>query len=98
MQVEPGEPPFEGRGERTVLLAEGNERGLELGERVPLVGLENLALHDPEVDLDLVQPGRVDRRVDDPDRWPALVQPGLAPRALVGAAIVTTQKTRRALA
>src|ERR1035437_1159409 len=86
VQVEPGEPPFEGRGDRAVLLAEGNERGLELGERAPLGGLENLALDEAEVDLDLVQPGRVDRRVDDPDLRPPFAQPGLGPGTAMRAA------------
>lgn len=98
MEIEPGEAPFEGRGDRAVLLAEGNERGLELGERAPLVGLENLALHDAEVDLDLVQPGRVDRRVDDPDLRSPFAQPGLGPGAGCELPLSTTQKTRRALA
>lgn len=64
-EVEPGEPPFERLGDHAVSLAEGEEGGLERSERAPLVGLEDLALDDAEVELDLVQPGGVDRGVDD---------------------------------
>lgn len=97
MQIEPGEAPLEWRGDGAVVLPEGEEPGLELGERGEVVGVEHLALDDREVDLRLVQPTRMHGRMDDADRWPALAQAGLAPRALVGGAVVT-QKTRRALA
>jgi len=67
MEIEPGEAPLEWRGDGGVVLAEGEEPGLELGERGEVVRVEDLALDDGEVDLDLVQSTRMDRRVDDPD-------------------------------
>lgn len=39
-----------------------------------VVGLDHLALDDAEIELDLVEPGGVDRGVDDPDRRPALAE------------------------
>src|SRR5664280_933879 len=88
MEIEPGEAPLEWRGDGAVVLPEGEEPGLELGERGEVVGVEHLALDDREVDLRLVQPTRMHGRMDDADRWPALAQAGLAPRALVGGAVV----------
>ena len=67
MQIEPGEALLEWRGDGAVVLPEGEERGLELGERGEVVGVEHLALDDREVDLRLVQPTRMHGRMDDQD-------------------------------
>src|SRR5664280_899484 len=48
MQIEPGEAPLEWRGDGAVVLPEGEEPGLELGERGEVVGVEHLALDDRE--------------------------------------------------
>ena len=61
---------------------------LDRGGRRPLVRVEHLALDDAEVELDLVEPGGVDRGVDDPDRRPPLAQTGLGPGAAMTAAVV----------
>jgi hypothetical protein len=52
--------------DRGLLVAglEGQQSALELGEVGEVVGGQHLALQDREGDLDLVQPGRVDRQVD----------------------------------
>jgi hypothetical protein len=97
-EVGAGEAPLERRGDRAVALAEGEQGGLERGERGPLVRIEDLALEDAEVELDLVEPGRVERGVDDPDRRPPLAEASsvLGPRWLLP--LSTIQNTRRALA
>ena len=61
MEVEPREQPLERGRDRAVVVDEGMEGGLELRERTPLAGLANLALDNAEVELDLVEPGGVDR-------------------------------------
>ena len=60
------------------------ERG-EVGE---VGGLDDLALHDGEVDLDLVEPGRVDREVDEHGAGPGLAHPLDRGRTGVGGAVV----------
>ena len=88
VQVEPGEAPFERRGDCAVAVTEGEERRRERLERGEVVGVEDLALNDAEVQLDLVEPGGVDRRVDDPDLRPALAEPRFRARTPVRAAVV----------
>ena len=51
MEVEPGEAPLERGGDRAVARAKGEKGGRELGERGEVVGLEDLALDDAEVEL-----------------------------------------------
>jgi Winged helix-turn helix len=74
VKVESGEPPLERRGDGDVARAEGEQRGHEFVERGEVVGLEQLALDDAEVELDLIEPARVHRGVDDADLRPALAQ------------------------
>ena len=53
--------PCEGLGDVLVVLLEAQQAGLDLGEGREVVGGEHLALHDREVDLDLVEPTGMDR-------------------------------------
>lgn len=64
VEVGAGERPVEGLGDLAVVGLEGSDprgQGVEVGE---VVGGQRFALEDREVDLDLVEPGRVDRQVD----------------------------------
>ena len=91
-----GVAPVERAGGGVVSGLEGKQPVFESGEVSEVGGLDDLALHDGEVDLDLVQPGRVDREVDEygggqasrirsTDAWPAWEDP-----------LSTTQNTLRA--
>jgi hypothetical protein len=57
------------------VLAEAQQPIGELIKRVEAVGAERLALDDREVELDLVEPGGVDREVDEPQVLPAALEP-----------------------
>ncbi len=54
---------------------EGVERACELGNADEVVRVEQLALDDREVDLDLVEPVRVQRQVDKEEVRPAAAMP-----------------------
>lgn len=60
----PCEPPLERLGDGLIVIPEC-EQCFEGGEGVDVVRLEDLSLHVGEVDLDLGEPGGVDRRVDE---------------------------------
>ena len=57
------------------MLLEPHQLVLERGEARKIVGREELALDDGEVDLDLVEPAGVDRGVDEDDVRPFGTQP-----------------------
>jgi hypothetical protein len=61
LKVGPGEAP--GKRDRGLLVAalEGEQAVLDLGKIGEVVGGQDLPPADGQVDLDLVQPGRVDR-------------------------------------
>ncbi len=63
----------EGLGDALVLVLEGHDPTLELGQVVEVVGGERLAREDREVDLDLVEPARVDRQVDEEQLRPGVL-------------------------
>jgi len=48
---------------------EGKQALLQVIERAEVVGREDLALNDGEVDLDLVEPTGMDRNVDEYGAW-----------------------------
>jgi hypothetical protein len=90
-----GELPVERLGDLVPAVLELVECAGDLGEVVKVVGLEQLALDDREVDLDLIQPAGVDREVHEDQARPAALEAidgGLA--AVRGAS--TIQNTRRA--
>jgi hypothetical protein len=64
LEVGRGELPSEGPGGLVVALFEGGESVFDLVKAGEVVGCEDFALDDREVDLDLVEPGGVDRGVD----------------------------------
>ena len=63
VEVVAGELPFERLGDLLVVSSEAEEPLFDGGEVGEVVGLQHLALDDREVDLDLVEPAGVDRRV-----------------------------------
>src|SRR5574337_1849428 len=62
-EIGPGELPHEGPGDALVVLLEAQQSHLDLREGREVVGREHLALHDREVDFDLVEPTGMDRAV-----------------------------------
>jgi hypothetical protein len=66
VEVMAREGPLERAGDLAVVVAEGEQSLAERVRRVEVVGGQRLALDDREVRLELVQPGRVDRQVDQP--------------------------------
>src|SRR5919106_5208270 len=64
-EVLAGKGPFK-RGRRLfVMVLEAEEAILDFGQRGEVVRRQHFALDDGEIDLDLVEPARVDRRVDE---------------------------------
>jgi hypothetical protein len=61
-------------------------------ERREVVRRQDLALHDREVDFNLVQPAGMARRVDRHERGPAIAQSCVAVGTAVGRAVVDHQK------
>ena len=64
VQVGAGESPVERAGGVVVVLLEGEDLGGEFVQVLEVVGGEQFSLDDGEVDLDLVEPGGVDREMD----------------------------------
>jgi hypothetical protein len=64
VEVRAGAAPAERRRGLLVAVLEAKQPPLDLGQIGEVVGGQDLALHDPEVDLDLVQPGSMHRQVD----------------------------------
>ena len=96
VQVGSGEAPVERHRGLLVTVLEAQQPLGDLGQVGEVVGGQNLALHDREVDLDLVEPGSMDRQVDQRevlpspssrsmDAWPRWEEP-----------LSTIQNTRRA--
>ena len=68
-EVVAGEVPLEGLGDFVPVALEGVEGASEGGEVVEVVGLEQLALDDRVVDLDLVEPVGVYGQVNEERGW-----------------------------
>src|SRR3990172_10554288 len=88
LEVIAGEAPVEGLGDAAPVALEGVEGARDLGEVLEVVGLEELALHDGEVDLDLVEPARMQRQVDEDEVPPAPLEPLDRALAAVRGAVV----------
>ena len=68
VQVGAGEGPLKGSGGLLVVVLEGEQTLLEFGEEGEVIGSEDLALNDGEIDFDLIEPAGLDRGVDEHDR------------------------------
>jgi len=86
IEIAAGEGPLEGLGGLLIAILESHELVLERGEVRKVVGREELALDDGEIDLDLVEPAGVDRSVDEDDVGPFGAQPS-------GGALATVRRT-----
>src|SRR5712691_423812 len=63
VQLERGGAPLE-------VILEAEQAVLDLGQRGEVVRRQDLALDDREIDLDLVEPAGMDRRVDEDEAGP----------------------------
>jgi len=88
-QVLASELPFERSGMDFVMRLKTEQTRFKLLQRLKLVGGEQLALDHREVDLDLVEPAGVDRRVDGDGVGIPLGQALVAGRAAMRGAVVT---------
>ena len=70
MKIAAREGPFKGLCGFLVTLLKAQEGAFESGGCGEVVGVENLALDDRKIDLDLVEPAGVKRRVNKDDVWP----------------------------
>src|SRR5713101_3353286 len=87
-----GEGPLE-RGRRSfVVILEAEQAVLDLGQRGEVVRRQDLALDDREIDLDLVEPAGMDRRVDEDEAGPGGAQPRPRALAAVGGPVVDDPK------
>ena len=93
-QVVAGEGPFE-------RLADSREVALEVAEAVgelrgagEVVGRQDLALHDREVDLDLVEPSGMARGMDELQPGVPCLRPLDGSRSAVRGAVVDNPRTR----
>ena len=74
VEVGTSELPFEGLGDLLVMVLEVEQPGFRLDEVAKVVWGKDLALHDGEVDLDLVEPGSMSRKVDEDQLGPSSLQ------------------------
>ena len=79
---------MERSGRFFITFLEGKQSCFQFGQRFEIIGGENLTLNDGEVDLDLVEPTRVNGRVNRNDRRPADLKTLDALLAAVSGAII----------
>ena len=87
-EVTASEFPLERAGHGFVVLLEVQEPLLELGKGAEVVGCQHLALDDGEIDLDLVEPTGVNRRIHWDNSRPAPLQALHARLAAMRGAVV----------
>jgi hypothetical protein len=92
IQVFAGEGPLERSGRLFIAFLETQESVLQRSQRPEIVGRENLALHDREINLDLIEPAGVHRSVNGNNRGPAVLEALDAPLAAMRRAIVENPK------
>ena len=88
IEIAAGEGPLERLGGLLVALLEAHQLVSERGEIRKIVGSEELALDNGEIDLDLIEPTGVDRGVDKNDIGPFGAQPSGGALTAVRGAIV----------
>src|SRR5215204_2284628 len=82
------EGPLEGLGGLLVVLLEPHQLFSKRGEVRKIVGRQQLALDDGEIDLDLVEPTGVDRSMDEDDIGPFGAQSSSSALAAMRGAVV----------
>ena len=70
VKIVAGEGPLEGPGGFLIALLEAHDLAFESGRRGEVVGIEDLALDNREIDLDLIEPAGMHRGVDENYVWP----------------------------
>src|SRR5713101_354626 len=88
VEVGAAEFPLEGLGDGLVVLLEPKQTVLDISERGEIVWGQSLALNDGEVDLDLVEPTRVNRAVDEHEIWESRLKASDGSLAAVRGAVV----------
>ena len=88
IEIAAGEGPLEGLGGLLVALLEAHQLVTKRGEVRKIVGREELALDNGEIDLYLVEPAGVDRGVNEDDIGPFGAQPSGGTLTAVRGAIV----------
>src|SRR5712691_796781 len=83
-QILSGERPLKWHGGLLIVILKAEQAVLDRGERGEVVGGQDLALDDREVDLDLIEPTGVDGRVDEHEVRPTGAEPSPRPLAPVG--------------
>src|ERR1044072_2999202 len=88
VEVGLGVAPVEGNSGLLIAALEAQQASFDLGEIDEVVGGQDLALDDGEVDLDLVEPRRMDGQMDQAQVAPLALQPLDGCLAAVGGAVV----------
>src|SRR5216683_5293429 len=88
IEVGLGELPLERGGDLLVVVLEGQQPGFYLGEAAEVVGGQEFALYDGEVNFDLVDPGCVDGQVNQAQGGPLALEPAGCGLAAVTAAVI----------
>ena len=92
VEVGAAEFPLEGLGDGLLVVLEPKQTVLDVSARGEVVWGQNLPLHDGEVDLDLVEPTRVDRAVDEYEIWESRLNASDRSLAAVRGAVVHNPK------
>src|SRR5664279_5891550 len=92
VQVTACEGPFERSGGALIASLEGHQTAFEDREVGEVARREKLALDNREIDLNLVEPAGVDRRVDQGDIRPSGSQSGGGSLAAMGRAVVRDEE------
>jgi hypothetical protein len=88
VQIATREGPLEWFGSPLVASLEGHQLPLQVGQVLEVARREQLALNDREVDLDLIEPTGMNRRVNQNDVRPSGAEaPSGAPTTVAGAVI-----------
>jgi hypothetical protein len=88
VQINAGELPFKGFGDKLVMTLETLEALGQHSQGVEVVLREHFSLNDRQVDLDLVEPTGVDGAMDHPEVGVAVLQSLHTSLAVVGGAVV----------
>jgi hypothetical protein len=91
-EIPTGEAPFDGASEGFIAVLEGEQPVFDFGQAAKVARRQDLALDDREVDLDLIEPTRVDRSMDHGYCWMGSLEPLNGGCASVGRPIVHDPK------
>ncbi len=95
-QVAPREGPLEWSGQRLIVTLKRQDPGLHVGQGIEVVRRQDLALHDREVGLDLIEPTGMDGPVHEHQIRILPLESFHGARTAVRRTVVDDQNTRRA--